>query len=169
MKIIQMYQCKHKGCTHLTADYNEALTHEANHYNIDLPTYQQWDLLKTKVNRLASNLLDHNNDDSDKEYNDAVEKLIKFETDNGIGKKVNADDVFGEAPHLLTNFYKSEREIYEKAIAEYGDDKLKIHEEAYNKYGNVLEDCLSLHYYGPKNKLLDEFWAIQDRIEREMK
>lgn len=41
MKLIQMYQCEHKGCTHLTADYNEALTHEANHYNIDLPTYQQ--------------------------------------------------------------------------------------------------------------------------------
>lgn len=49
-------------------------------------------MLKTKVKRLASNLLDYHNDDADKEYNDAVENLIKFEADNNIGKKINADD-----------------------------------------------------------------------------
>lgn len=103
------------------------------------------------------------------DYKTAKEAINKMM--NNIAKENMATfvSIQLEAPHLLTNFYKTEREIYEKAIAEYGDNNIKIHEEAYDKYGHVLEDCLSLHYYGHKSRLLDEFWVIQDRIEREMK
>ena len=51
---------------------------------------------------------------------------------------------FEEDEYLLTNFDKSERSIYEKAITLSGETTLFIRENAYDVYGHKIEEYNAL-------------------------
>lgn len=58
--------------------------------------------------------------------------------------------------HFLTNFSRSQREIYEQAIRDTGIKHLYVAERAVNVLGQVMPDYLRL--MTTENKDLSEFW-----------
>lgn len=76
------------------------------------------------------------------------------------------DEVCFEEENLLTNFSEKDLPLYEKVIEEFGDNSLYISEEAYDSYGNCLEDDYSLRTKKPYADRTS-FWRLFDSIKKE--
>ena len=81
-----------------------------------------------------------------------------FERDIDIQESYNEAD-----ENLLTNFDKEERPLYEKAIAMSGETTLYIREEAYDVYGNLIEEYNALCC--TEHKDYSEFWRCFEIVQ----
>lgn len=81
------YQCEY--CTLSFPTYLQCLEHECHeHLHITTLEYQQWQLLKDKA-RSAGHTVSHTkNRETEKEFDDAVEALIAFETKYNLSSSV---------------------------------------------------------------------------------
>jgi len=69
---------------------------------------------------------------------------------------------------FLTNFDRIDAPIYKKAIARYikntKDDNFYIKDVAYDRNGNLLTNCLSLHI--KINQNCSQFWDVFESIRK---
>lgn len=65
--------------------------------------------------------------------------------------------------HVLTNFNRKQRPIYEKAIMLAEDSRYYIVEDAFDIHGRHVPGCNALHFNGKGDT--SEFWAIFDEIK----
>ena len=65
--------------------------------------------------------------------------------------------------NLLTNFDKEDRPLYEKAIAMSGETTLYIREEAYDVYGNLIEEYNALCCTDHKD--YSAFWRCFETVK----
>lgn len=69
--------------------------------------------------------------------------------------------------HFLTNFERSQRDVYETAIRMFeaylqSDSGLSIKEDAYDIHGNRIEELLALHCTNRDDKSM--LWQIKNLI-----
>lgn len=77
MKQYIIYECENCGIK--SKDRNEIIKCEAAHLNLSEEEYHQWEELKQDV-RYASHIVSTcKNEQTDKEFDDAIEKLMEFE------------------------------------------------------------------------------------------
>ena len=65
--------------------------------------------------------------------------------------------------HVLTNFDKKRRPLYEKTIMLAEDPRYYIVEEAFDVHGRPVPYCNALHFNGKGDT--SEFWKIFDEIK----
>lgn len=73
-----------------------------------------------------------------------------------------------ENKNLITNFAKSERPIYQKAIDKYGWNGLYISKDAYWRDGTKDNKAYSLRWSGKERIDLSRFWEIFNEFYEEM-
>lgn len=72
------YKCDY--CTQKFPTYDACLQHECDeHIHISIDKYHQWQKLQDTVVRAGSTISHTKNEQTQKEFDDAVEALIKFE------------------------------------------------------------------------------------------
>ncbi len=87
MKQYIIYECE--NCGKKSKDKTEIIKCEAAHLNLSEEEYYQWEALKQNV-RYASHIVSTcKNEQTDKEFDDAIAELIEFEKLHGIGERNN--------------------------------------------------------------------------------
>lgn len=82
MKTIMMYQCE--KCRKVYDSAHQAMTCEAAHYGLTLEEYHRWmELQKTAKEAGAMNSISKN-PKTDKVFDEAIIKLVKFEKEHGL-------------------------------------------------------------------------------------
>lgn len=85
MKEIIYFKCE--TCGKLSEDREEILQCEASHYGLSVAEKQEWDSLKENCRVAGIRVSITNNDDTQKAFDNAVEKCIQFEKrHNLLGK-----------------------------------------------------------------------------------
>lgn len=77
MKTIVKYQCEF--CNFQSENKEEIYKHESSHFSLTPDEYNKWRKLCLDIESKSSNLLDHNNENTRKAYDDAIDELIAFE------------------------------------------------------------------------------------------
>lgn len=80
-----IYCCDY--CNFESKDKREVLSHEAKHFNISLNEYLLWLKLKAAAAEAGKRVSVRNNADTQREFDEACEKLTDFELAHGIGEK----------------------------------------------------------------------------------
>lgn len=77
------------------------------------------------------------------------------------------DELFSEDTSLVTNFSKSDRCLYERAIELSEHSELYISDDATDIYGNRLPHLLALR--SREFKSLTYFWDVYEQLNEESK
>lgn len=82
MKQYTIYECE--KCGKKSKDKTEIIKCEAAHLNLSEEEYRQWEELKQNV-RYASHIVSTcKNEQTDKEFDEAIAELMEFEKSHGI-------------------------------------------------------------------------------------
>lgn len=82
MKSYIVYECENCGKT--SKNKEDIIRCEASHINVSLETMLMWKTLQQKVKYFSSAMLNHCNDQTRFDYDNAVEQLVAFEKENNI-------------------------------------------------------------------------------------
>lgn len=92
----------------------------------------------------------------------AKSTIIKLEGDIKAPKVINLF-VDQPLPRAFTNFHRSQCELYQKAIDEWGKGTLFITDNAVDIYGKLIPDCMALNTSA--NGDISEFWKILRKLK----
>lgn len=82
MKQHIIYECE--NCGKKSKDREEIMECEAAHYGLTIAEKQEWEQLKEKVRHKSAIVSSRKNEQTDKEFNDAIEELMDFENKHEI-------------------------------------------------------------------------------------
>jgi hypothetical protein len=89
--------------------------------------------------------------------------LLLFKEEQMIDRIIN-EELFPSGSSLITNFDRSDRHIYQKAIELSGHSELYIADDAIDIFGNRLTYLLALRTNECKD--LSDFWDIFEQIQK---
>ena len=82
-KPITRYQCNY--CTDTYDNIHTCLEHECKeHLHITIDDYKTWEKLKTNVRYTACNVSNTKNQETEKAFDTAIQKLMEFEEQNHL-------------------------------------------------------------------------------------
>jgi len=84
MKQHIIYECE--KCGKRSKDREEIMKCEAAHFGLTVSEKQEWEQLKEKVRYKSLIVSNCKNEQTDKEFDDAIEELMDFEKQHGIGQ-----------------------------------------------------------------------------------
>jgi len=84
MKQYVIFECE--NCGKKSRDKKEIIKCEAAHLNLSDDEYRKWEELKQNVKYASHIVSTCKNEQTDKEYDDAIEELMDFERKHGIGE-----------------------------------------------------------------------------------
>ena len=82
MKQHIIYECE--KCGKQSRDREEIMICEAAHFGLTVEEKQEWEQLKEKVRYKSSCIYDSKNEKTEKDFDDAIAELMKFEKLHGI-------------------------------------------------------------------------------------
>lgn len=82
MKQHIIYECEH--CGKKSKDREEIMECEAAHFGLRIAEKQEWEQLKEKVRYKSAIVSRCKNEQTDKEFDDAIAELMNFEKEHGI-------------------------------------------------------------------------------------
>ena len=82
MKQYIIYECE--KCGNWSKDREEIMICEATHLGLTIAKKQEWELLKEKVRYKSAIVSSYKNEQTDKEFDDAIAELIVFEKEHGL-------------------------------------------------------------------------------------
>lgn len=85
MKQNIFYECE--KCGKQSRDREEIMICEATHFGLTVAEKQEWDKLKEKVRYKSAIVSSYKNEQTDKEFDDAIAELIAFEKKYGLEEK----------------------------------------------------------------------------------
>lgn len=85
MKQHIIYECE--KCGKKSKDKNEIIKCEAAHLNLSEEEYQQWEELKQDVRYVSHIVSTCKNEQTNKEFDDAIAELLAFEKKHGLEEK----------------------------------------------------------------------------------
>lgn len=85
MKQYIIYECE--KCGKQSEDREEIMICEATHFGLTVAEKQEWESLKEKVRYKSAIVSSCKNEQTDKEFDDAIEELMNFENEHGIEEK----------------------------------------------------------------------------------
>ncbi len=84
MKQHIIYECEH--CGKQSEDREKIMECEAAHFGLTIAEKQEWEQLKVKVRYTSAIVSSCKNEQTDKEFDDAIAELMGFEKKHGIGE-----------------------------------------------------------------------------------
>ena len=82
MKQYTVYGCDY--CDFESKSFNETEKHEAEHFGLTIEEFHHWKTLKANVQSCSSTISRTKNEETEKMFDESVEKLIAFEKEHGI-------------------------------------------------------------------------------------
>lgn len=82
MKQIIYYECE--KCKKRSLDRREIMKCEASHYGLTIAEKQEWDKLKEDCRFAGATVSRINNEETRKEFDNAIEKCMQFEKEHNI-------------------------------------------------------------------------------------
>ena len=82
MKEYTMYVCE--TCGYESKDYRDMKSHEASHLGLTVEEAETYRALKSFAAYMGSVVTETKNEETERKYDEAVEKLIAFEKEHGI-------------------------------------------------------------------------------------
>ncbi|MBO5435064.1 hypothetical protein J6A31_04505 [bacterium] len=76
--------CRRKGINFSNEDHDVVEKHEAEHYNLSVDEYRQWNVLKKNAENCGYIVMNTNNDATNAQFDEACDKLADFEIQHGI-------------------------------------------------------------------------------------
>ena len=73
-------------CGYETTNFNDMEVHEARHLGLNLQQMHEYRALKSFAQYMGSVILERNNDETNRKYDEAVKKLVAFEKEHGLMK-----------------------------------------------------------------------------------
>lgn len=80
-----IYECE--DCGKQSKDREEIMKCEAAHFGLTISEKQEWEQLKKKVRYKSAIVSSCKNEQTDKEFDDAIKKLMDFENEHGLEEK----------------------------------------------------------------------------------
>lgn len=85
MRIIQLYCCEE--CSYQTTNRDECLAHEANHFGLTLPEYENWKRLSRAAEYAGNVVGTTNNPKTRRDFHIAIRELVDFEKEHNLPDK----------------------------------------------------------------------------------
>lgn len=78
---------EYEKCGKQSKDHEKIMICEATHMGLIVAEKQEWESLKDKVRHKSAIVSSHKNEQTDKEFDDAITELMDFEKLHGIEEK----------------------------------------------------------------------------------
>lgn len=85
MKQYMVYKCDY--CDFKSNGFAETEKHEAEHFGLTVEEFHHWNALKANAQSCGATISRTKNEETEKMFDDAIEKLIAFEKAHGIESK----------------------------------------------------------------------------------
>lgn len=82
LKRYTVYKCDY--CDFESRDFKKAEKHEAEHFGLTVEEFRHWKTLKANAQSMGTAVSGTKNEETERMFDEAVEKLLNFEKEHGI-------------------------------------------------------------------------------------